>query len=273
MASFVLSLYRFLFCRPVFYRVNYHLQRLTLRGIGVMNSEGNHITGEQYLFTMLADKQIKTVVDVGANTGGYALDLHRAISTARIHAIEPHPKTFLLLKKNLTGKYAQLYNLGLGDKTGKGTLWDFADDADLKHTQPTSTLASTLKNVIEEFHQQKAQAFSFQITTLDAFAEKEKISTIDFLKIDTEGNELDVLKGAKDLLRKKKIRFIQFEFNEMNVYNRTFFKDFIDMLPGYTFYRLMPTGLYPLGSYKPSTHEIFAFQNILAVPVDEHLES
>lgn len=42
-------------------------------------------------------------------------------------------------------------------------------------------------------------------------------------------------------------------------------KDFIDILPGYSFYRLMPRGLYTLGEYQPITHEIFAYQNIVAI--------
>ena len=103
------------------------------------------------------------------------------------------------------------------------------------------------------------------MNTLDNFAKREKIERIDFLKIDIEGNELAVLQGSKNLLTKNRILFIQFEFNEMNVYSRTFFKDFIDMLPDYIIYRMMPRGLYKLGPYRPSTHEIFAFQNIIAV--------
>jgi FkbM family methyltransferase len=268
----ILNIYRFIFCREFFYQFNYHLWRVSLRGVGVMNSEGNTVTGEEYLLQILHDKKIRTVVDVGANAGGYVRDVHEYIPEAEVYAIEPHPKTFLLLKKNRSGRRDHLYNIGLGEKSGKGILWDFADDADLKSTQPTSTLASTLKDVIVDFHKQKAQSFSFPIMTLDAFTRKEKLSRIDLVKIDTEGNELDVLKGAKDLLKKKKIRFIQFEFNEMNVYNRTFFKDFVDLLPGYSFYRLMPSGFYPLGPYKPSTHEVFAFQNILAVPEGETIE-
>lgn len=269
MARLFLAIYRFIFCRSVLYRFNYHLQRLTLRGIGIMNSEGNDITGETFLLRSLRGKNITTVIDIGANTGGYSEEVQRYIPNATIYAIEPHPLTFKRLKKHLTGKAYQLRNLGMGERSGKGILYDFADDAVLKSTQPTSTLASTVKSVITSFHKQQVQSFSFPLMTLDTFVHKERIESIDLLKIDTEGNELQVLKGAQMLLKHKKIRFIQFEFNEMNAYAGTFFKDFIELLPGYTFYRLMPYGLYPMGPYKPSTHEIFAFQNILAVPEGE----
>ena len=269
----LLNIYRLLFCQTIFYRLNYHVWRISLRGIGILNSEGNQITGETYFLQFLSQKKkIKTVVDVGANAGGYSEEVHKYIPEAKIYAVEPHPETFKRMKKRLIGKAYQFRNLGMGKKNGRATLFDFADDAELKHTQPTSTLASTVKPVITSFHGQKAQSYAFPMQTLASFAEKEMLDVIDLLKIDTEGNEHDVLIGAASLLKKNKIRFIQFEFNEMNVYAGTFFKDFIDLLPGYTFYRLMPHGFYPMGPYKPSTHEIFAFQNILAVPEGESIE-
>jgi FkbM family methyltransferase len=269
--QFLLHSYRSIFCRKRFYRFNHHLQRISLRGIGIFNWEGNRVSGEQYLLSKLRDKDIGTVVDVGANVGWYVLDIHRYLPDAEIYAVEPHPRTFELLRDNTRGIRVHMFNIGLGDRTEDGTLWDFADDSPMKHGEPIAYFASTLKGVIDELHRQNAQAFTVPMTTLDRFAEAEDISIIDLLKIDTEGTEIDVLKGAKNLLKMKKVRFIQFEFNEMNVYNRTFFRDFIDLLPGYSFYRLMPSGFYQLGPYRPSTHEIFAFQNILAVPDGEEM--
>jgi len=263
----LLNTYRFIFVRKVFHKVNYHVHRIALRGIGVLNSEGPHITGESdFLKSLSKYADIQTIVDVGANTGEYAQELRLYFPKAVIYAIEPHPQTFKKLSSLAKKIKLHVFNQGLGDHVGKGKLWDFADDAQLKHTQPTSTLASTLKEVIEDLHGQKAQAYEFSLNTLDNFAEQEKIKKIDFLKIDIEGAEITVLRGAKQLLKNKSISFIQFEFNEMNAYSKTFLKDFIDILPQHLFYRIMPRGLYAMGEYRPSTHEIFAFQNIVAIP-------
>ena len=57
---------------------------------------------------------------------------------------------------------------------------------------------------------------------------------------------------------------IQFEFNEMNVASRVFFRDFWLMLPNYEFYRLMVDGMIRIDKYDPIYCEIFAFQNIVA---------
>jgi hypothetical protein len=102
------------------------------------------------------------------------------------------------------------------------------------------------------------------VTTLDSFCEEHAIPRIDLLKIDTEGYELDVLKGARKMLERNHIGLIQFEFGECDLYTRVFLRDFYDALPKYTFFRLNTGELIPLGAHRPA-HEIFLFQNILAV--------
>jgi hypothetical protein len=74
---------------------------------------------------------------------------------------------------------------------------------------------------------------------------------------------LNVLKGAQKLIESKSINIIAFEFNMMNIVKRVFLKDFINILPGYSFYRLLQDGLIPL-SYN-NLQEIFAYQNIIAI--------
>ena len=232
-----------------------------------MNSEGPGATGEAWLLKQLANiSDVQTAVDVGSNTDVFGLE---ELESAEIFAFEPHPKTFKLAQKMVdksNRKNVELVNAALGAERGTMKLWDFADDAKLKATQPTSTLSSLDKSVIEKFHGQKAQSFTVKVETLDAYAQSQSIKHINVLKIDTEGFELQVLLGAKTLLRKNSIDLIQFEFNEMNVFTRTFFKDFVDLLPDYNFYRLLPSGLLPLGEYRPLTHEIFGFQNVVALP-------
>lgn len=205
------------------------------------------------------------VFDVGANTGSYSIQIKKLFPKAKIFSFEPNPTIFKILKNNIGKENIKAFNIGFSSKKGKSKLWDFADDAKLKHTQPTSTLSSVYKDVITEYHKQKPKSYSVRLETLDDFAIKNKIKEIDFLKIDTEGSELEILEGAKNLLSKNKIRVIQFEFNEMNVFSRVFFKDFIDLLDNYKLYRLIPNGLLPIENYQPKLHEIFAFQNIIAI--------
>jgi len=119
--------------------------------------------------------------------------------------------------------------------------------------------------VLKDLHRAKTiKETNIPLITLDAYCCAASIPGIDFLKIDTEGNDLKVLKGSQAMIRKNAIRVIQFEFNQTNVFSHVFLKDFYDILRGYSFYRLLPHALLPLGSYS-FRNEIFAFQNILAL--------
>lgn len=239
---------------------------MSLRGLGIFNSEGNHVTGETHFLKFLAKNlKIRTILEVGANDGGDTVEIRSYFPKATIYSFEPHPLTFKLLQEKAKVLNNKPFNYAVGSGLGKVLLWDFADDADLKHLQPTSALASLNKDVIEGFHKQKAQSFEVKQITLDSFAKKHGIKEIDFLKVDTEGHEYEVFKGAIKLIKENKIHVIQFEFNEMNAFGKIFMKDFVDLLSGYTFYRLMPNGFMALGAYRPITHEIFGFQNIVAV--------
>lgn len=250
-------------CRPNWQKFFRHGHKLMLRGLGINNADGDDVTGEDWLLSRLKKTGIKTVVDVGANVSVYGFS--ELPEQVQFLAFEPNPETFAQLQQKNYPKRVKLFSLAVGDKNKLVKLYDFADDADLKSSQPTATLASINRQVIEEFHHQKAKAYSVKQVTLDKFIATQKVNKIDLLKIDVEGYELTVLKGAKQLIAEHKIELIQFEFNEMHVYHRVFFKDFVDLLHDYTFYRLSPNGLLPLPTYRPLTHEIFAFQNILAI--------
>lgn len=257
------------FCRPTLQQFFYHGHKLMLRGLGLLNADGDDVTGEYWLLNRLAKSEIKTVVDVGANVSIYGYD--RLPKQVRYIGFEPNPETFALLQKQKYPERVQLHQLAVGSVAKQVKLYDFANDAELKASQPTATLASVNRQVIEQFHQQKAKAYSVKQITLDSFLAEQKITQVDLLKIDVEGYELAVLQGAQKMITEQKIDLIQFEFNEMHVYHRVFFKDFVDLLHNYKLYRLGPNGLLPLPAYRPLTHEIFAFQNILAIS-HKHLD-
>ena len=258
----VSTVYRWMFARPIFRKFNTLLFRLSLRGLGILNYENSNISGEKYLIKKILLKVIrkKTPVffDVGANVGNYTISLLETYPSAEVHVFEPHPGNFSALKSNLSTYNAKLYNFALGDTQDQLILYDRADH------ENGSSHASLHEAVISEIHQQDTLQFSVSVETLDEICKKENIREIDFLKIDTEGNELAVLNGAKKLLKENKIMCIHFEFNEMNIVSRTFFRDFRKLLHNHKFYRLLPHGLILLDDY-PLATELFAYQNILAV--------
>lgn len=147
--------------------------------------------------------------------------------------------------------------MGVSSSEGVLKLYDYENGDGSEH-------ASLYRDVIEKIHQGKAAEHEVKVITLNEFAIEHQIERVLLLKIDTEGHELDVLKGFEPYIRKNKVDLIHFEFNEMNVASRVFFKDFWEFLPNYDFYRMLQDGLIPIENYNPVYCEIFAYQNIVA---------
>ena len=66
-------------------------------------------------------------------------------------------------------------------------------------------------------------SLNVKLTTLDSFVEKQKLTRIDILKIDTEGFEEEVLKGSLKTLKSNKIKYIELEIILGNVYEDKYF--------------------------------------------------
>ncbi len=126
-----------------------------------------------------------------------------------------------------------------------------------------SAHATLFKDIIEEFYKNKSVSYVVQIEKIDNIFAKERIDFIDLLKIDTEGNELNVLLGAKKAIESNRIGMIQFEFNYTNIVSRSFLRDFYCLLKNYSFFRILRDGLYEI-PYDVH-NEIFLYQNIVAL--------
>lgn len=255
-----------LFATPRWAKANIALFRLSLNGLGVLNNQDFKVSGEDYLIrsvlpTMITSEE-PVLLDVGANQGDYSLALKAKFANAKVYSFEPHPRSFQRLEVAARGQLVAR-NMALGSAPGTFTLFDRVDVNGSSH-------ASLYREVISQIHKQEVVATEVTVETLDRFAAQEGIDYVDFLKIDTEGNDLAVLQGAESLLREGRIGCIHFEFNEMNVVSRVFFRDFRLLLEAYTLFRLLPEGLLKLPEI-PLLTEIYAYQNIFAVPNDKIL--
>jgi hypothetical protein len=103
-----------------------------------------------------------------------------------------------------------------------------------------------------------------EINTIDEFCSANGIRHIHFLKMDVEGNELNILYGAKQMIESDSIDFIQFEFGGCNIDSRTYFQDFFYLLKDrYHIYRILKKGLFQIDTYSEK-YEIFTTTNYLA---------
>ena len=258
MLDLLLGVYRSLFARKCFQKFNKVIYLMSLHGLGILNYKTDKQSGEDYFLRYeLKCPNEAVVFDVGANIGDYSLSLMRLNEKLNIYAFEPHPITYRQLDKNTQLFDIKIFNIGIGAKEGSLVLYDYESNDGSEH-------ASLYKDVIEQLHKGQSVEHKVNVITLDQFALQHDINKIYLLKIDTEGHELEVLKGAKKLLQEERISMIQLEFNEMNVVSRVFFKDIWDLLPNYNLYRMLPDGLVPINNYFPVFCEIFAYQNIVA---------
>ena len=204
------------------------------------------------------------ILDVGAHQGKYSSCIKDINSTAVIHAFEPNPVTFKKLQKvsEAIGLYA--VNAGCSDHEGEAELFDYPTDKGSGH-------ASFHKAVFEEFHNRDVQPVKTRLVTIDNYIRAQNIDRVSLLKIDTEGHEYHVLKGASKSIAEGIIGCIQFEFNAIHVQTKTFLRDIVKILYNFSFYRLVADGLLPLGNYNALTWELFQLQNIVAIQSDHPL--
>ena len=137
--------------------------------------------------------RIETVFDVGANVGQSAHKFREAFPRANIYSFEPVRALFEELQKSGPGdEHVRCFQLALGSAPGIGKIY-FTDHPTMNSLiEPENSLGS------EEV----------QIDTVDSFCAAHDIERIDLLKVDAEGFDLEVLKGAASLLSSGRVAFV-----------------------------------------------------------------
>lgn len=143
----------------------------------------------RFLRESLTDASV--VIDIGANYGVISCIAAKHCPTARIYAFEPHPETAASCRTNLLRN--GLTNVTVIEKAvGRSD----GDVGFTSHGSPaTNRIARDMPSKIR-----------VQITTLDGFCDEKRLEHIDFLKIDVEGADVEVLEGGRLLFERKKIK-------------------------------------------------------------------
>ncbi len=172
------------------------------------------------------------VFDIGANVGNYTLKLLKQQLDLQIYSFEPFADSFEKMKVNLSGyKGVQLFNIALSNEDGKAVFYtnQFSETNSLFHSKVTGNeaLDTSLTNI---------GRIEVPTSRADTFCHNESIQFIDLLKIDVQGAEYKVLKGAEKLFQAFAVKAIRVEVNFKNFYeNQATFSQVFDLLQSFGF--------------------------------------
>jgi FkbM family methyltransferase len=148
-------------------------------------------------------------VDVGANIGQTVHRLRAALNAPVIHAFEPSPSTFAELRRRTEG-VPDLYlaNRALGARPGTMELIENIH----------SDMSSFLEIGAYGWGEVRSRT-PVKVGTLDEHCEDFSIDRLDLVKSDTQGYDLEVLRGAQGLLGDRRIHLVFIEINFIEVYD------------------------------------------------------
>jgi FkbM family methyltransferase len=151
------------------------------------------------------------ILDIGANIGLYSLCYKIKYSNSKIFSFEPQKNIFNIIKKNIrinNLKNIHTFNIGISNKITWGKLSIPKKEIHERYKKNINHGLFSLQTRNKDFKKCK-------LNTLDNFFLKRKIKKIDFVKIDVEGHEKQVLLGAINLI-KKFSPIIQLEYNNLS---------------------------------------------------------
>lgn len=209
---------------------------------------GYRIMNQQYLpigLDLEADIRYKlktepeVIFDVGANAGQTAIRYHHQFPSASIYSFEPVAGPFQkLLQQTAALPRVRAFHCALGNTQEQLEIPVFPEDR--------SVLNSLLDN--SELLGPGANSEVIRVERTDDFCRANGIGRIDLLKIDTEGYELEVLKGADSLISDRKVKLIYCETGfSPNDKHKVYFPQLLEYLVGKGYILF---GFYEMGTYE-----------------------
>jgi FkbM family methyltransferase len=172
---------------------------------------------------------LQTIFDVGANVGQTATALNKHFPKASIYCFEPVADVYREMVKN-TAKHPQItcINKALGGAKGESKIYKSAN---------YSGISSINGRGVKDFSQEEVICVDTGLNICKEY----QVTDIDMLKIDTEGYEIEVLKGFEPMLKNNiKMIYIEVGFDPADPC-KTYISDLLTYLRAYNF---IPSSLY-----------------------------
>ena len=194
---------------------------------------------QQVILDRLLGSDRNVVFDVGGNVGLWTKSLLRqAPATARlqIHLFEPCAETYQELAANL-----QKWNLLDRAVPCQLALSSHGGEADFYSLGPTEG-----RNSLHPIGEPERLAVGkVTLKTIDQYCLETHIDHVNFIKVDTEGHDFEVIAGAGSMLKNLQIDAMQFEYNWRWIGSRHYLKDVFDFIQplAYSLGKVTPFGV------------------------------
>lgn len=187
--------------------INNYLRKIgvELHGIGYIKKlKSTQKNKDSFLAQQdLLNGSAKIIFDVGANKGLTTLEYLKLFPAAQIHSFEPFTDFFQLWDGiTMQNKNVVFNPMGVSDKSGEVTF-NINSNPDTN-----SILASKKIDATSDNNCKTISTSTIRVTTIDEYCANNSIHTIDILKIDTQGSELNILKGMENMLKSKSVKLI-----------------------------------------------------------------
>ncbi len=172
----------------------------------------------RYLSQFLPPNPI--VVEAGAHDGEDTYQMSLIWPHGHIHAFEPDPRTYPELNRNLRNcNNVSTYPIALGSYNGVANFYLSKPTTEFGIAGQSSLFPDNQELWPWPWVEIEKQPVSVPIITLDSWAEKQGIKKIDFLWIDMQGSEFQMLKASPNIL--KTITLIKTEYSTKEYYKGT----------------------------------------------------
>lgn len=200
--------------------------------------------------------QCRVAFDVGANRGDWTASAIAVNPQLVVHCFEPCRSTFDDLSAREFPSTVRRNPVGLGAGRRDATLFLFDGAPALNSLYQRQGLEDGWGIPRPERQE------TVELIGLDEYCEEQGVATIDYLKLDAEGHELDVLKGGSRLFESGRVKYGQFEYGGCNIDSRVLLRDLFAWLQaaGYQLFKLLPDRLRPVPRYDQRL-ENFQYQN------------
>ncbi len=173
---------------------------------------------------ILPEHKAQVVFDIGANTGDTTIEFAKVFKEASIYSFEPDHATFETLNTRVRPYQPRVktYNFGFGSATGSKDLTINKVSGGNSFLEISPTISEFAQGAWTE----PVGKVSAEIRTLDEFCSENEISRIDLVKIDTQGFELEILRGGQHVITPARTNMIHIEVLFVELYkNQVFFDE------------------------------------------------